>query len=171
MRISTTLATALLFAVGGLSTPVQPLGDILDISDLTDSAYADAISDVIPYGPAPYNSLSVDPSHWPPNDPVDHNSYCRRDTAPGTNLTKEEKKPLMECFDKMVRSGDWVPDWVHCNHTQRYFTAWGLWWKEPGDCYSACKRCFMGAVIGNAANWYCFQTAGFMAQCNIRYMQ
>ncbi|KAI0130655.1 hypothetical protein F4814DRAFT_138663 [Daldinia grandis] len=165
MHIPATLATALLFAASGLSSPVQPLGSPMDISDLPESAYEDILLGDIPYGPAPYHAL------WPPNDPIDHNSYCRRDTTPGTNLTEEEKKPLMACFDKMVKGGDWVPEWTLCNHTQRYFTAWGLWWKNPGDCYNTCKRCFVGAVIGNAANWYCFQTAGFMAQCNLRYMQ
>ncbi|KAI1653712.1 hypothetical protein F4813DRAFT_399679 [Daldinia decipiens] len=163
MRVSRMLATALLLAAGGLSSPVQPLGSsVLDISDLADGAYADVAPDEFPVGPK-----SVHRRDWPPNDPIDHNSYCRRDTLPGTNLTKEEKKPMLECFEKMEKKGDWVTDWTHCNHTQRYFTAWGLWWKNPEDCYHACKRCFMGAILSGASNWYCFQAAGFMAQCNI----
>lgn len=147
MRVSAALATALLFAFGGVSTPVQPLGSTLDISDSADSAHAGyggfvsltgyAVSGDIPHGPTLYEFPSVDRRGWPPNDPIDHNSYCRRDLSPGTNLTEAEQKPLMECFDNMVQGGDWVPDWTLCNHTQRYFTAWGLWWKNPGDCYNA----------------------------------
>ncbi|KAI0851891.1 hypothetical protein F5Y00DRAFT_228160 [Daldinia vernicosa] len=172
MHFSSALA-ALLFAVRGISTPIQPSGSAIDLSNVSDGAYEDMVAGAIPYSlaPPPYDPPSVGPRNWPPNDPIDNNSYCRRDTVPGTNLTEEEKEPVTQCFNDMVQAGEWVPEWTLCNGTSRYFTAWGLWWKNPDDCYNECKRCFVGAIMGDAANWYCYQSAGFMAQCTIRYMQ
>ncbi|KAI8960881.1 hypothetical protein F5Y11DRAFT_250175 [Daldinia sp. FL1419] len=179
MRISI-LTTAALCATTSLSRPWLSLGTLPAVTNWTSFNRV---------GGPTYKT----PRPYPP-DPVRDDSYCRQDTAPGTNLTQKEKKPMLECYDKMLR-GSWFNEWTHCNGTDRYFQSWGTWWKEPDDCYNAvrittrdqylfpsplalltyylsqCKRCFNTAIIANSANWYCFQTAGFMAQCNVRYMQ
>ncbi|KAI1471651.1 uncharacterized protein F4812DRAFT_187826 [Daldinia caldariorum] len=116
------------------------------------------------------HALDGNQDDWPPHDPFTDDSYCHIQIAPGPNLTEDEKAPLMECYNTILR-GAWLDQWYHCDNTYRYFKSFGASWNSPDDCYNACKRCFISALHANAANWYCFQIAGFLAQCNVRYMQ
>ncbi|KAI1802309.1 hypothetical protein F4811DRAFT_554926 [Daldinia bambusicola] len=154
------LLTALSLAVTSHSIPVSLPGTPLEL----------ARASFDPSNDSSYHALDGSQDDWPHNPAHVDNSYCHTNTAPGTNLTEKEKKPLMLCYEKILK-GAWIDEWFHCNHTDRYFESFGSWWANPNDCYMACKRCFITALYANASNWYCFQTAGFLAQCNVRYMQ